>query len=152
MISLCYFNNLYLQLSKIFEKDKIHFIPFELLFEKNNKYLVEFYKHIGISPKIDAQNKISNKNMEDKLLYAIRKINKIKLGNLIPPLRRIENKIVKEILKSTKILLPEKVIEFPKNELTLKLEKMFRQENYFLLEKIKEPSLLYKYKYLIDEN
>jgi len=151
-IGLCQFNNLYLQLSKYFEKDKIHFIPFELLFEKNNKYLVEFYKHIGISPKIDAQNKISNKNMEDKVLFAIRKINKIKLGNLIPLLRRIENKIVKEILKSTKTILPEKVIEFPKNELTLKLEKMFRQENYFLLEKIKDPSLLYKYKYLIDEN
>ena len=90
--------------------------------------------------------------MEDKLLYAICKINKIKLGNLIPPLRRIENKIVKEILKSTKNILPEKVIEFPKTELTLKLVKMFRKENYFLLEKIKDPSLLYKYKYLIDED
>ena len=74
------------------------------MFEKNNKYLEEFYKHIGISPKVDAQNKISNNNMDDKVLFAIRKINKIKLGNLIPLLRRIENKIVKEVLKSTKTI------------------------------------------------
>ena len=43
-------------------------------------------------------------------------------------------------------------IEFPKTKLTSKLVKIFKQENYFLLDKIKDPSLLYKYKYLIDEN
>ena len=120
-IGLCQFNNLYLQLSKYFNKDKIHFIPFELLYENSNSFLIEFYKYIDLNPKKDVQIKVTNKNMEDKLLYAMLKINKVKLGNFLPPIRRVENKIIRELLKSIKNLLPDKVIKFSKNELTLKL-------------------------------
>ncbi|MEX2485554.1 MAG: sulfotransferase domain-containing protein [Brumimicrobium sp.] len=130
-IKLLNYYNLVNSIEHFFDKSQIHVFMYEDLRADFRRFITDFYmKLFGQDILIRIKDAHLNKGLPDDCISLKKSLNKYRMFNNKNSLGRIEDFLIRWIIKLTSnYTTGKKKIEWPKDKLCLELEEKFRESN-----------------------